>query len=220
MSSPAVNDNDPAYGEATSWHYVEVGHNLLEEFSAAANPRFYLRVARPGMVISSTFTTPYDRYRMRWETNLTILHGKVWAGTHALRLKCNDETCVDDLDSDEAGMQIWADGMLLYDWTHNDIGGNATDMDSGDDVSLEKFVRPDKSLVRYVGSCEFRILEYDNGGPDYGSKKTLAPLEPRKNKAWKGSWGGLSVPCSGAGSNGSYEFTYNRSRSMQYPPCD
>lgn len=220
VSSPTVNDNDPAYGEVLSWHYVELPHSSLESLSSVANPRFYLRVARPGMMINGSFTTPYDRYRLRWETNLTILHGKVWAGTHALRLKCSDETCIDAADSDEAGMQIWADGMLLYDWTYNDIGGNATDMDSGDDVSLEKFVRPDKSLVRYVESCEFRVLEYDNGGPDYGSKKTLAPLEPRKNKAWKGSWGGLSVPCSGVGDDGSYEFIYNRSRSMQYPPCD
>lgn len=220
ISVPGVNDNDPAYGEATAWHYVEVPHSSLEALSIAANPRFYLRVARPGMTINGSFMTPYDRYRLRWETNLTILHGKVWAGTHALRLKCSDETCIDDADSDEAGMQIWADGMLLYDWTHNHIGGNATDMDSGDDVSLEKFVRPDGSLVRYVESCQFRVLEYDPGGPDYGSKKTLNPLQPQQNKAWKGAWGGLSVPCSGVGDDGSYEFFYNRSRTMQYPPCD
>ncbi len=219
-SSPAVNENDPAYGEATIWHYVEVSHDSLESLNTAANPRFYLRTSRPGLIINGAFTTPYDRYRLRWETNLTILHGKMWAGTHALRLKCSDETCIDAADSDEAGMRIWADGMLLYDWTHNDIGGNATDMDSGDDVSLEKFVRPDGSLVRYVESCEFRVLEYDPGGPDYGSKKTLNALGPKQNKAWKGSWGDLTVPCSGVGDDGSYEFSYNRSRSMQYPPCD
>lgn len=221
-------DNDVVLAEGTETklsspapdRYVEAFHSNLEAFSGAPNPRFYLRVKRPGLIVNGAFTTPYDRYRLRWETNLTILHGKMWAGTHALRLKCSDETCIDAADSDEAGMQIWADGILLHDWTHNDIGGNATDMDSGDDVSLEKFVRPDGSLVRYVESCQFRVLEYDPGGPDYGSKKTLSPLQPQQAKAWKGAWGGLSVPCSGVGDDGSYEFSYNRSRSLQYPPCE
>ncbi|HOW19361.1 MAG TPA: hypothetical protein PLC79_10010, partial [Phycisphaerae bacterium] len=219
MSSKDVNGNDPAYGEATVWGYVEVFHNALEDWSSAPNPRFYLRVSRPGLIINGALTSPYDRYRLRWETDLTVLHGKMWAGTQSLRLKCNDETCIDAGNSDEAGLRVWADGMLLYDLTQNDIGGNATDMDSGDDVSLEKFVRADGTFARYVGSFQFRVLEIDPGGPDYGEMRTIGPLGPQQGRAWKSS-SKVSVPCSGAGSDGEYEFFYNRSRTTQYPPCD
>lgn len=61
-------------------------YNNLEDVSSAPNPRFYLRVGRPGLIINGARTSLYERYRMRWETNLTILHGKMWAGTQALRL--------------------------------------------------------------------------------------------------------------------------------------
>jgi hypothetical protein len=216
VSSPSVNDNDPAYGEATAWHYVEVFHNNLEDLGTAANPRYYLRVARPGLIINGALTSPYDRYRLRWETNLTILHGKTWAGTHSLRLKCGDETGSDWSGSDETGLRVWADGLLLYDLGYNDIGGSATDMDSGDDVSLEKFIRPDKSLVRYVDTCQFQVRENDDGDWSDGQVKTINPLTPQQNKAWKQS----SAVWVDESDDGDYVFYFNRSRTMQYPPCD
>jgi hypothetical protein len=215
VSSPSVNNNDPAYGEKTPRHYVEVIHDNLEDLSTAPNPRFYLRVSRPGLIINGALTSPYDRYRLRWETNLTVLHGKSWAGTQSMRLVANDETCIDAGNSDEIGIQMWADGQLVYDLDDNDIGGNATDMDTGDSVSLEQIVHP----VRYVKNFQFRVLEFDPGGADYGELRTLGPLKPQQDKAWKAS-SKVNVPCSGVGSDGEYELFYNRSRTMQYPPCD
>ena len=137
----------------------DTGQEIPGESSRIRAATFNTRCIVPEMdnlsvwtqIINGSFTTPYDRYRLRWKTNLTIVHGKMWAGTHALRLKCGDDTGSDWSGSDEVELRIWADGMLLYDPCYNDIGGSATDMDSDD---------------------------------------------------------------------GDYGFYFNRSRSMQYPPCE
>ena len=215
-SSLTVNDNDPAYGTVTLVRYVDLTHDTLEDVSTAPNPKYYLRVGRPGLLINGNLSTVHDRYKLRWETNLTVLHGKRWAGTHAMRIRAGDETCIDAGGSDEIGIQIRADGLTVYDLTDSMIGGNATDMDSGDTVSLEPLIE----AVRYVESLEFRLLEFDPPeGPDLSSWKSIPPLPPNKAKAWKGSFG-LTLPCNSVGDDGDYEYYYNRSRSLYYLPCD
>lgn len=216
ISSPATNDNDPAYGEAVEVTYVDLIQDNLEDLSAAPNPRFYLRVARPGLFVNGNLITSHDRYKVRWETNLTVLHGKRWEGTHALRLRAGDETCIDAGGSDECGIRLRADGLTVYDFSDNELGGQATDMDSGDSVSLEGLVE----AVRFVDSFEFRVLEFDPPeGPDLSSWKKIGPLPPNQAKAWKQS-STVDVPCNSVGDDGDYQFYFNRSRSLYYAPCE
>jgi len=195
ISSPSVNDNDPAYGTDTPVYYAEVTYEGPESLGN----RFFLRVQRP--------STAYDTYLMRWETNLTVLHGYVSTETRALRLDCDDETCYDSTGSDEISLEVWADGKYLYPVAKNAIG--SSDVDSGDTYSLEGLIHP----VRFVNKFTLKVLEHDDGSPDVGNIN-IGVLAPSLSKSWKKS-SSASVPCSGAGSDGDYAFKYNLSRSLE-----
>ena len=194
-SSPSVNDNDPAYGTTTPVYYSQVTYEGPESLGN----RFFLRVQRP--------STAYDHYVMRWETNLTILHGYTSTETRALRLDCDDETCYDSTGSDEISLEVWADGKYLYPVAKNAIG--SSDVDSGDTYSLEGLIHP----VRFVNKFTLKVLEHDDGSPDVGNIN-IGALAPSLSKSWKKS-SSTSVPCSGAGSDGDYAFKYNLSRTLE-----
>jgi hypothetical protein len=195
LSSPSVNDNDPVYGSTTPFYFAQVTYTGPESLGN----RFFLRVERP--------STAYDLYSMRWETNLTVLHGYVSTDTRALQLHCGDETCYDWSGSDEISLEVWADGKYLYPVGMNDIG--SSDVDSGDSFSLEGLIQP----VRFVNKFTLKVLEHDDGSPDVGNIN-IGAMGPSLSKSWKKS-SSTSVPCSGSGDSGDYEFKYNLSRSLE-----
>ena len=109
-------------------------------------------------------------FRVGWETNLTILHGRA-AGLpgHELLLKCADETNP-EIGSDDIRVRVHADGKLLTTISNDAIG----DFDDGDVKSLEPFIQS----IRYVSSVAFEIIEMDDLSEDDTGMITIGPLEP------------------------------------------
>ncbi len=221
-TNPAGGADDPAYGCDQPRNYVDMFHNALENegtFVTAhdtQSAKFFLRVKRPDLPGGAA----YDAYAVRWETNLTILHGKRRAkgcnvadngcvvSSWAYELYAGDETGTDAFGSDEIDMEFRVDGLSLPQLpylTKNDIGGAATDMDSGDSVSLEHVLGP----IRFVDSVKVIVHELDGGDIDVSGSRTIKTLAPDKANSFKHS------PSMGVGS-GDYEFRYNLSRSFEY----
>lgn len=203
-SNPNVDENNPAYGETTIWRYVEILHNDLEKLGT----RFFLRVQRPSLA--------YVNYKMRWETNLTVLHGYISTATRPLELYAEDETCSDGTGSDEIRLKVYVDGdgYVKHSLSQSQIGSG--DADTGDSFSLDHLIPP----IRFLHHVNVTIIEDDTSGNDAGAFVIYA-LPPRNNTSWKQSVT-TSIPCSGVvaiGDDGTYRLYYNLSRSLECS-CD
>lgn len=220
-TDPEHGADDPAYGCDQPRHYVDMHHNALENegnFVPAhdtQSAKFFLRVKRPDLPGGAAL----DAYAVRWETNLTILHGKRRAkgcnvadegcvvSSWAYVLDCGDETGTDAFGSDEIDMDFRVDGLSLAQLPYlskNAIGGAATDMDSDDWVSLEHVLGP----IRFVEGVKVIVHEMDDGDIDVSGSITIEPLPPAENSRPRRSWS------MGVGS-GDYEFRFNQSRSFE-----
>jgi len=123
-------------------------------------------------------------------------------------LYCGDETGSDWAGSDEIDMEFRVDGQqlpLLPYLSRNTIGGAATDMDSGDSVSLEHVLRP----VRFVDNLQVILHEMDGNDIDETGSIMINALGPQQTVSHKQS------PSISLGS-GDYEFRYGLSRSFNY----
>lgn len=161
------------------------------KFKEAQARKLFLLVKR----VDKTFKV--TDFKVGWETNLTILHGRN-AGLpgHELVLKCADETNP-EIGSDDIKVRVRADGKLLLTISNDAIG----DFDDGDVKSLEPFVPP----IRYVSQVDFEIIEMDDVSEDDIGVISIGNLP-------KGVTALRDEEVQAAVDDGAYRVYFNRSR--------
>ena len=165
-----------------------------DDLSAAAK-KYYMLVKRAN---PSAMTLG-----VRWETNLTVLHGALAGvpGSGQMNIYCVEET--DTVGIDEVSLTVKVDGNTVV----NDV--YIGDFDNGIYRTLEDLI----PVVRYLDEVTVTLREEDgaaNGDDDILST-TITPLGVSKTQD-------LNQSTSIAGSGGKYLFRHNRSRSLSIDP--
>lgn len=170
----------------------------LEINFKAPNPdakTYYLAVKR-GTPSAMTF-------RIRWETDLTILHGALAGvpGSGQMNIYCVEET--DTIGIDEVYLTVVADGVTIV----NDV--YIGDFDNGVYRTLEDLI----PVVRYLSKVVITLREEDGGanGDDDILSTTITTLDADLTQD-------LNQSATIAGSGGKYLFRHNRSRSLSIEP--
>jgi len=142
-------------------------------------------------------------FNVRWETNLTVLHGALAGvpGSGQMNIYCVEET--DTVGIDEVSLTVKVDGATVV----NDV--YIGDFDNGIYRTLEDLI----PVVRYLDDVTVTLREEDgaaNGDDDILST-TITPLAADSTQD-------LNKSTSIAGSGGKYLFRHNRSRSLSIDP--
>lgn len=154
--------------------------------------KFYLLVKRTDLSALS--------FRIRWETNLTIMHGQGAGipGSGSENLYCVEET--DTIGIDEVFLTVVVDGITKV----NDV--YIGEYDDGVYRTMEDLI----GTVRFLNNVAVTLREEDggaNGEDDYLSTTIgiLAPNETQK----------LNITSTLSSAGGTYLLRYNLSRSLQ-----
>ncbi len=139
-------------------------------------------------------------FTLRWDSNLTLLHGPSFAGRAVpgagpLELECTDETDSDWLGSDEPILRVTIDGILVRKQSYEDV-------DSGDIVSVDQI-----APIAYLKGLSVHLEE--------GSDKTdqaQPPLSPNTSHEL-GKTMYLDV------GDGNYELHHNLSHWLESSPA-
>ena len=142
-------------------------------------------------------------FAIRWETDLTILHGALAGvpGSGQMNIYCVEET--DTIGIDEVWLTVKVDGNTVV----NDV--YIGDFDNGVYRTLEDLI----PVVRYLENVTVTLREEDgaaNGDDDILST-TITPLGVNATQD-------LNKSKTIAGSGGEYLFRHNRSRSLSIDP--
>jgi hypothetical protein len=143
------------------------------------------------------------RFRIRWETNLTILHGALAgvAGAVQMNLFCVEET--DTIGIDEVYLTVIVDGITIVDDVY--IG----DFDDGVYRTLEDLI----PVVRFLDTVVITLRE-DDGGLNFDDDFLSTTIH--------GLTAGLTADLARSSvlssAGGKYLFRHNRSRSLPLAP--
>jgi hypothetical protein len=153
--------------------------------------KFYLLVKRSDLAATA--------YRIRWETDLTVLHGQGAGvpGAASENIYCVTET--DTFGLDEIYLTVRVDGRTRV----NDV--YIGDYDGGSYRTLEDLL----GTIRYLNGVEVILRDEDGGanGDDDIMSATIDSLAPDEVRSLNTT---SSLACCG----GSYLIRYNRSRSL------
>jgi hypothetical protein len=142
-------------------------------------------------------------FRIRWETNLTILHGALAGvpGSSQMNLYCVEET--DTIGIDEVFLTVKVDGTTIV----NDV--YIGEFDDGIYRTLEDLI----PVVRFLDKVDVILREEDGGfnGADDFLTTVVLPLSADKTQA-------LAESAVLASAGGKYLFRHNRSRSLSIDP--
>lgn len=188
VASDATASPDPGVPGTLQLHIDEDGLD-------PAATKYYLVVKR---------STPNAlTFRVRWETNLTILHGALAGvpGSGQMNIYCVEET--DTIGIDEVWLSVEVDGVRTVDDVY--IG----DFDNGVYRTLEDLI----PVVRYLEHVVVILREEDGGanGDDDILSTTITPLPANATQD-------LNKSATLASAGGKYLFRHNRSRSLSIDP--
>ncbi len=170
-------------------------YRLRIERREIGGKKIYLLVKRTNLAATS--------FRIRWETNLTIMHGTLAgiAGSSQLHLYCVEET--DTIGIDEVYLTVTVDGTKVV----NDV--YLGDFDDGVYETLEHLI----PVSRFLEGVVVTLREEDGGanGDDDYLVTGITGLPPDATQHL-----GTSTTISGSG--GKYLFVHNRSRNLPVDP--
>jgi len=142
-------------------------------------------------------------YRVRWETNLTALHGQLAnvRGAGELKLTCVEET--DTIGIDEIYLTVVVDGTVRINDRY------LRDFDDDDWETLENLI----PAVRYLDNVTIMLREED-GGLNFGEDSLQAVITGLRPDQTEHLGDAKTLACCG----GEYVVAFNRSRSLSEKP--